>query len=240
MEILENNIKFKVLLNDLQEETITTSQKQEIYLQLSLLSEILEKKIEKICSKNNTLNTNDHFKLKQDTIVLLKKFRKLKFLKEEHILNDHHLNDIENNSETEPNVFEEEHLNNVLEIEFDNNIEIDDFWKEFHGINTISKETLEIMFKDQENLDLIEVEAQKTEENTQKVVKELKVAANETIKKRKNYIKIFFATLGGLIGIQAGPVGIGVGAVAGGCVGGLTSLSLNPLQSKIKKLDEKK
>jgi len=43
-----------------------------------------------------------------------------------------------------------------------------------------------------------------------------------------------------LIGIQAGPVGVAVGGVAGGCVGGVASLGLNPLKSKIKKIDEKK
>ena len=238
--MIKNNIKFKVLLNDLQEETTTTSQKDEIYVQLSLLSEILEKKIEHINSKNIKSNTKDHFKLKQDTIVLLKKFQRLKFLKKDHILNDKIFNNMENNSEIESNIFEEENLNNVLEIAFDKDDEINDLWKELHGINKISKETGELMAKHQEILDLIEIEAQKTEENSEKVVKELKVAANETIKKRKNYIKLFFVTLGGLIGIQGGPVGVGVGAVAGGCVGGLTSLSLNPLQNKIKKLDEKK
>lgn len=237
MDILENNIKFKILLNDCEEETTTPTNKQEIFLQMSLLSEILEKKLE-ILKKTNNKACPDFEKLKEDTGNLLKKYRKLKFV--------HKDNSIENlaasmySDNYDQSFLEEEKLHNIEEIVFDRDAEIKDLLVSLQNLNKISQETGEIIFNNQEKLDLIEVDTQKSKVHTGQAVQEIKVAAIETIKRRKNYLKLIFAGIGGLIGIQAGPVGVAVGGVAGGCVGGVASLGLNPLKSKIKKIDEKK
>lgn len=236
-EVLEHNIKFKVLLNEIQEETCSKEKKEEINLQLSLLTEILEKKL--ILLKENEKNFNlDYAKLGKDTKKLIEKYKRNKNSINLAFSEDFSSEKYENNCE--PNLLDDQNFQDIVEVIYDKDEEIKNILNEVKGLNTISKETAELILKNSENLDLIEYDIDNSKTNSEKVVQELKVGAKETIKRRKNYIKIFFTTLGGLIGIQAGPVGVGVGAVAGGAVGGLTSLSLNPLQNKISKIDEKK
>lgn len=237
MEILEDNIKFKELLHIQQEELIKNEKKEEISLQLTLLSEILEKKSRKM-EKMGDLK-EFQIKLLNDTSQLLQKFHKN--CNKNRILLKHPENSPEIFEENfDQNVIEDENMLELDEIPYDQEEEIKKMLADLQNLNKISKETAEIVVKNGENFDLIEIEADKSKLNSEKVVQELKVGAKETIKKRKNYIKIFFATLGGLIGIQAGPVGVGVGAIGGGAVGGVVSLGLNPLNNKINKIDEKK
>lgn len=242
IEILEQNIKFKFLLSEFQEEITRPSAKREIFIQLSLLHDILEKKLHLLKNKNKS--NSDYLKLKQDTANILRNFKKIKFIDNERKANDYHNSMLQFSDDIDghfdQNLLVEENLQNILQLPFDKEEEINNLLEELHGISNMSKETGELIMKQTEYLDLIEIEANQSKINTEKVVQELKVSAKETIKKRKNYIKIFFATLGGLIGIQAGPVGVGVGALTGGCIGEVTSLSLNPLQSKIKNINEKK
>lgn len=237
MEILENNIKFKELLHIQQEEIVQNDKKNEISLQLTLLYDILEGKIREM-EKMGDLK-EFQIKLINDTSQLLQKFRKSPH--KSPILLKFPENSPDNFEDNyDQNVLEDDNMLEFDEIPYDQEEEIKKMLADLQNLNKISKETAEIIAKNSENFDLIEVEADQSKLNTEKVVKELKVAAKETIKKRKNYLKIFFATLGGLIGIQAGPVGVGVGAIGGGAVGGVVSLGLNPLNNKINKIDEKK
>lgn len=235
-EILENNINFKILLNKLKEEATTSSGKEQIFVQLSLLSEILEKKME--MSKKKMSQNNPEFELlKSDTKNVLQKYKIIKFIKEND--SQEKLEDNKFIDDLDSNLLEEKSLQNIEEIPFDRDQDFQDIVVSLHNLNRMSKETMELVLQNQEKLDLIEVDTQKTLKQTGQVVKEMKVAANEAVKRRKNYLKMIFAAIGGLVGLQAGPVGVVGGGVVGGCVGGVASLGLNPLQSKIKKIEDK-
>lgn len=93
-----------------------------------------------------------------------------------------------------------------------------------------------MVFEQSENLDQIEVHTLDTLTKVEQGKLELVTAAEETIKRRKNKIKMFFMTLGGLIGIKGGAVGVGVGTVAGGALGGGVSMGLNPMKKQVERM----
>ena len=235
LDILDNNVKFKFLIEDFQENATTTSEKTEIFIQLTLLSEILEKKMNNLLINKNKFNP-DYLKLKKDTMNILQRFKKFKFMYEDSLREKNSNTSMNYDENIELDTNDEEIMEKFLEIPLDREEDINKLCKELHTLHQLNKETEEIIANNKVHLDIIEMDVEKTKAIMTNAVGELKIGANEAIKKRKNYIKIFFSALGGIIGIQAGPVGIGVGAIAGGCVGGLTSMSLNPLQSKIKKI----
>lgn len=238
-DILENNIKFKNLLVELGEEFSDPTKKAEITHQLTLLSEILENKINSLKKQKHAMMNPDFEKLRNNTRNSIEAFKKIKFGQNFQDYVEREVSQYADESDDQ-NLIEEEKFVNYDQIPFEKEEEIKEIALSIQDIQKMYKETGELVIKNQEALDLIEVEARHSKIHTEEVVKEMKVAANEAIKSRKNYLKLIFATLGGLIGIQGGPAGVAVGGVAGGCVGGVTSMSLNPLQSKIKKIDEKK
>ena len=93
-----------------------------------------------------------------------------------------------------------------------------------------------MVFEQGEALDQIEVHTVDTLAKVEQGKLELVKAAEETIKRRKNKIKMFFMTLGGLIGIKGGGVGVGIGAVAGGGLGGGVAMGLNPMKRQVESM----
>lgn len=120
-----------------------------------------------------------------------------------------------------------------------NSTDITELSSEISAINTLANEISHMVFNNSEVLDQIEVDTADTLTKVEQGKLELVTAAEETIKRRKNKIKMFFMTLGGLIGIKGGGLGVGVGAVVGGGLGGGVALGLNPMKKQVESMSKK-
>lgn len=237
-ETVTNLTEFNCLLANYEDEHII-SEKNKIYNQLTLLAEIMTKELFQF--KNND---SIEIKLKQEISKILFKFKNIKnisqfnkSLPEINFSKKESINDEKNNNLQ----FQEYEINDEEFIRYnneDNSIEINELLTNFQGINKTAKEISLMTAEQSENIDLIDIETAKAKTQLNKANIELKNAAVETINNRKSKIKIFFMTLGGLIGIKGGPIGVGVGMGVGTAVGAGVSMGLNPLKNKINNLDE--